>query len=111
MLYSRVLIRVVEPSHETHRHLSMKRRETNMTKSVKEPRILFLLILVLFALVHYPVVAASKPPAKGTVLPQFQLVVPDDSEAKGYLGLSGSSKFTVSEINAPVVVIQIFSRY
>jgi hypothetical protein len=52
----------------------MKRRETNMTKSVKEPRILFLLILVLFALVHYPVVAASKPPAKGTVLPQFQLV-------------------------------------
>ncbi len=86
-------------------------RETNMTKSVKKPRIFFLLISVLFALIHYPVVATSKPPAKGTALPQFQLVVPDDSEAKGYLGLSGSGKFTVSEIDAPVVIIQIFSRY
>ncbi len=59
----------------------------------------------------YPTLAASKPPEQGTVLPQFQLVVPDDSEAQGYLGLSGSGEFTVSEINAPVVVIQIFSRY
>ena len=82
-----------------------------MKKSVKEPRILFLLILVLFALVHYPVVAASKPPAKGTVLPQFQLEMDEDTEAKDYLGLSGSGGFTVSEINAPVVVIQILSRY
>ena len=82
-----------------------------MAKSVKELLIRFLLILVLFALVHYPVVAASEPPAQGTVLPQFQLAVPEDSEAKGYLGLSGSGEFTVSEINAPVVVIQILSRY
>jgi hypothetical protein len=86
-------------------------RETNMTKSVKELRLLLLLILVLFALVHYPTVAASKPPAQGTVLPQFHLAVPEDSEARGYLGLSGSGRFTVSDINAPVVVIQIFSRY
>ena len=82
-----------------------------MTKSVKELLILLLFVLVLFALVHYPVVAASKPPAQGTVLPQFQLEVPQDAEAKSYLGLSGSGVFTVSEINAPVIVIQIFSRY
>ena len=82
-----------------------------MAKSVKELLIRFLLILVLFALVHYPVVAASEPPAQGTVLPQFQLAVPEDSEARGYLGLSGGGEFTVSEINAPVVVIQILSRY
>ncbi len=82
-----------------------------MTKSVKELLVLLLLILALFALVHYPVVATSKPPAKGTVLPQFQLEVPEDAEAKGYLGLSGSGVFTVSEINAPVVIIQLFSRY
>ena len=66
---------------------------------------------MLFALVHYPVVATSKPPAKGTVLPQFQLEMDEDAEAKDYLGLSGSGGFTVSEINAPVVVIQILSRY
>ena len=82
-----------------------------MTKRVKDLVILLLFILVLFAVVHYPVVAASKPLTKGTVLPQFQLEVPKDSEAKGYLGLSGSGVFTVSEINAPVIVIQIFSRY
>ena len=82
-----------------------------MTKRMKGLLILFLFIPAWFVLVGYPTLAASKPPAQGTVLPQFQLVVPDDSEAKGYLGLSGSSKFTVSEINAPVVIIQIFSRY
>ena len=82
-----------------------------MTKSVKKPRIFFLLISVLFALIHYPVVAASKPPAKGTALPQFQLEVPEDSEAKGYLGLSGSDEFTIPEIKTQVVVIQVFSRY
>ena len=82
-----------------------------MTKRVKEFVILLLFILVLFAVVHSPVVAASKPPAQGTVLPQFQLEVPKDSEAKSYLGLSGSGEFTVSEINAQVVVIQILSRY
>ena len=82
-----------------------------MTKSVKELRLLWLLILVLFALVHYPIVVASKPPAQGTVLPQFQLAVPEDSEARGYLGLSGRGVFTISDIDAPVVVIQVFSRY
>ncbi|NIQ90168.1 MAG: hypothetical protein GWN93_14505 [Deltaproteobacteria bacterium] len=82
-----------------------------MMKRVKELVILLLFILVLFAVVHYPVVAASKPPAQGTVLPQFQLEVPQDAEAKSYLGLSGSGEFTVSEINAQVVVIQILSRY
>ena len=82
-----------------------------MTKSVKEPLIFLLFILVLFGLVYYPVDAASKPPAKGTVLPQFQLEVDEDFEAKGYLGLSGSGKFTIPEIKAQVVVIQLFSRY
>ena len=82
-----------------------------MTKRMKGLLILFLFIPAWFVLVRYPTLAASKPPAQGTVLPQFQLAVPDDSEAKGYLGLSGSSEFTVSEINAPVVVIQILSRY
>lgn len=82
-----------------------------MMKSVKDSCIHVLLILVFFALVQEPVVAASKPPAKGTVLPQFQLKVPEDSKAKDYLGLSGSGEFTVSEIKAQVVIIQVLSRY
>ena len=82
-----------------------------MRKSVKDSWILVLLILVFFALVQQPVVAASKPPAKGTVLPQFQLKMPEDAKAKDYLGLSGSGEFTVAEIKAQVVIIQILSRY
>ena len=82
-----------------------------MTKRVKELLIPLLFIVVLFALVHYPVFAASKPPAQGTVLPRFQLKVPEDSKAKAYLGLSGNGEFTVSEIKAQVVIIQILSRY
>ena len=82
-----------------------------MMKNVKDSWILVLLSLVFFALVHKPVVAASKPPAKGSVLPQFQLKVPEDSKAKDYLGLSGRGEFTVSEIKAQVVIIQLFSRY
>ena len=82
-----------------------------MKKGVKELLILLLFILVVFTLVHYPVVAATKPPAPGTVLPQFQLVVPEDSGSKAYLGLSGSDEFTIPEIKAQVVVIQILSRY
>ena len=82
-----------------------------MTKRMKGLLILFLLIPAWFVLVRYPTLAASKPPAQGTVLPQFQLAVPEDSEAKGYLGLSGNGGFTIPEIKAQVVVIQILSRY
>jgi hypothetical protein len=82
-----------------------------MRKSGRNSCILVLLILVFFALVQQPVVAASKPPAKGTVLPPFQLKVPEDAKAKDYLGLSGSGEFTIPEIKAQVVVIQLFSRY
>lgn len=82
-----------------------------MTKRMKGLLILFLFIPAWFVLVGYPTLAASKPPAKGTVLPQFQLEVDEDSEAKGYLGLSGSGEFTIPEIKAQVVVIQLFSRY
>ena len=82
-----------------------------MTKRMKGLLILLPFIPAWFVLVGYPTLAASKPPAQGTALPQFQLVVPEDSEAKGYLGLSGSGGFTIPEIKAQVVVIQILSRY
>ena len=82
-----------------------------MTKRMKGLLILFLFIPAWFVLVGYPTLAASKPPEQGTVLPQFQLAVPDDSEAKGYLGLADSGGFTIPEIKAQVVIIQILSRY
>jgi hypothetical protein len=37
--------------------------------------------------------------------------VPDDPQAKSHLGLSGSGQFTVPQIEAQVVIIEIFNMY
>ena len=55
--------------------------------------------------------AATDPPPEGGVLPQFELPVPVDAQAKSYLGLAGRGKFTVPQINARLVIIEIFSMY
>jgi hypothetical protein len=55
--------------------------------------------------------AATEPPPEGGVLPQFELPVPADAQARTYLGLPGSGKFTVPQIKARLVIIEIFSMY
>lgn len=57
------------------------------------------------------VLAASKPPAPGETLPPFKLAVPGDADARSYLGLSDVSQFTVPQIEAQVVIIEIFNMY
>lgn len=55
--------------------------------------------------------AATEPPPEGGVLPQFELSAPEDAQARGYLGLSGTGKFSISQIKARLVIIEIFSMY
>jgi len=55
--------------------------------------------------------AATEPPAEGGVLPQFELSVPEDAQARAYLGLPGSGKFAIPQIKARLVIIEIFSMY
>jgi hypothetical protein len=55
--------------------------------------------------------AATDPPPEGGVLPQFELAAPEDAQARGYLGLSGTGKFSVPQIKARLVIIEIFSMY
>lgn len=55
--------------------------------------------------------AEVKPPAEGGVLPAIVLRVPDNSELQQYLGVSGKKTFTIPEIKAEVVLIEIFSMY
>jgi hypothetical protein len=55
--------------------------------------------------------AATDPPPEGGVLPQFELAAPEDAQARGYLGLSGTGKFAVPQIKARLVIIEIFSMY
>ena len=72
--------------------------------------VLFVFVIYCF-LLHSPALAADQPPAVGGTLPPIKLLVPDDPQAKNYLGLSGDKHFTIPEIGAQVIVIEIFNMY
>jgi thiol-disulfide isomerase/thioredoxin len=47
----------------------------------------------------------------GMSLPQFKIDMPDNIETKQYLGLKGLKSFTISQIPAKLILIEIFSFY
>jgi len=53
----------------------------------------------------------KRQPATGETLPAFKLAVPENNQARSYLGLSGSGQFAVAEIETQVVIIEIFNMY
>jgi hypothetical protein len=71
---------------------------------------IFALILCLLAVVGVAV-AEIKPPAEGGILPEIVLSAPENSELQQYLGVTGKKTFTIPEIKAEVVLIEIFSMY
>ena len=71
---------------------------------------IFALILCLLAAVGFAV-AEIKPPAEGGILPEIVLSAPENSELQQYLGVTGKKTFTIPEIKAEVVLIEIFSMY
>lgn len=82
-----------------------------MFNEFKKLLFLPLIIVICSFLTISPAQAADKPPAVGDTLPPIKLAVPDDSQAKSYLGLSGGNQFTVPQVEAQVVVIEIFNMY
>ncbi len=52
-----------------------------------------------------------RPPAEGGQLPAVSLAVPENPEQQQYLGVAGKKSFTIPEIAAEVVIIEIFSMY
>ena len=73
-------------------------------------KLVFALILCLLAVVGFAV-ATIKPPAEGGILPEIVLSAPENSELQQYLGVAGKKTFTIPEIKAEVVLIEIFSMY
>ena len=55
--------------------------------------------------------ADSQPPAVGGVLPEFTLSVPKNDAHQNYLGVVGKDAFSIPEIRADIVIIEIFSMY
>ncbi len=68
-------------------------------------------ILAFLLVATHPALTASKPPATGETLPSFKLAVPENDQARSYLGLSGSGQFAVAEIETQAVIIEIFNMY
>jgi hypothetical protein len=82
-----------------------------MIGGLKQKLLFFLPSFLLSALAVHLTFAATKPPEQGDLLPQFDLQVPEDTNDSNYLGLSARGRFTISHIEAQVVIIQLFSRY
>ena len=68
-------------------------------------------IAVSLALFFSPAAGKTPPPQEGGVLPDIQLPAPKDQIQRNYLGLPSDGPFTIPQIKAQVVIIEIFSMY
>jgi peroxiredoxin len=69
-------------------------------------------VAVLWAVLLVSLASASKmPPQPNGPLPDFKLTVPERATDRDYLGLTTTGSFTVAQIKAHVVIIEIFSMY
>jgi peroxiredoxin len=53
----------------------------------------------------------TKPPAVGDVFPEVKFPVPGESDYRTYLGLSEGDYFSIQDIKAKVVIVEILSMY
>ncbi len=67
--------------------------------------------LILFVAANLPVAAATAPPTEGGMLPAITLDMPVDPFHRAYLGLQEADSFTIPEIDADIVIVEIFSMY
>lgn len=82
-----------------------------MMKGVNKPLIYCAAFAICLLLATHAGLAFTNAPAIGESLPPFELPIPQDARAQSYLGLSGTGQFTIAQIKAKVVIIQIFSMY
>jgi peroxiredoxin len=53
----------------------------------------------------------TKPPGVGEVFPEIKFTMPEESDYRTYLGLSGGDHFAIQDIKTKVVVVEILSMY
>ena len=82
-----------------------------MTKGVNKSLIYCAAFAICLLVATHAGLAFTSAPAIGKSLPPFKLPIPEDARAQRYLGLSGTGQFTIAQIGAKVVIIQIFSMY
>ncbi len=67
--------------------------------------------LILFVAANLSAAAATAPPTEGGILPDITLEMPVDPVHREYLGLQEADSFTIPEIDADIVIVEIFSMY
>ena len=80
-------------------------------KGVNKPLLCCATFVICLLVATHSTLALNNAPAIGESLPPFKLPIPQDASAQSYLGLSGTGQFTIAQIKAKVVIIQIFSMY
>lgn len=69
--------------------------------------VITLCIMILFTAAP----AASGPPAPGDDFPNIPLKMPENREYRDYLGLKGGKTFSMGDIKARVVIVEVLSMY
>lgn len=72
--------------------------------------VFFLIIVCCFTFANH-VTFAAECPSEGDVFPEITIPVPQQASEKAYLGITDSEDFTITQIKAPLVIIEIFSMY
>jgi hypothetical protein len=78
---------------------------------MKTLRILLCLVLWTWSAFIFSASAQSLAPAEGGPLPAITLPVPKDAAHQAYLGLTGKKEFSIADIPAEVVIIEIMNMY
>ena len=89
----------------------MQERERSRDMNVKRIAVALVTIAASVALLHTLALGRNLPPARGAVLPEINLMVPENAAHRDYLGLEGGTSFKIPHIKARVVIIEIFSMY
>jgi len=67
------------------------------------------LMVVLFLM--FSTLSVQANPDEKTTRLDFKLPVPESQSQKAYLGLSSQDVFSLNQVNAPILIIEIFSMY
>ncbi len=78
---------------------------------MKQKAVFWMVVLAVLACGMGSAFAAGAAPAEGGPLPRIVLPAPSDPEQVAYLGIGSKKEFTVADIPAEVVIIQIFNMY
>ena len=71
----------------------------------------FAVVIGFLGVSNHQTLAATKPPIQGGTIPAIQLIAPENSADRSYLGLPEGERFSIHQVRAKVVIVELFSMY